>query len=612
VYIERRAHNDNFFSELQDSSLKKIQERSGNIWTDYNVHDPGITIMEHLHYALLELQYINDFSFADYLKNTDEQGNIDYSSFGLFPAEKLFAPSIVTPSDYEKWIVNYSEEIEACRVSLSDNRRYIISLQAREGTAKEKLKEEIEAFYHANRNLCETLEEVRFVDLLSEKKGELSENEVPILDPDRKQPRLHYRLSPSYSSIQNDFPDNYGINRRGKPTRITEEHEARILQLKGYLLIYDYMMQNTYRQVNNIPRLLSFSDNISQETITDIDIENINDLIDQERKTVNPLQDEKWLYRQKARYLDGLDSLYGENTDGPFRMELIRLFPEWNTNRFRSFNILDTSIDNIPVVKRMIATILNYDLSAETSVVDLYSRYNLQLLSDKEFFSQYKNLLHTEYLSEDPEHNAERIERNDRPYNERRFWHFHRQLNLLWHHVLFESFLQYGSDPRYYRMIWQEDRKGYLLLYKHPGMQWWLNMGFFFEKETLINVANDLWEFISRLSQCNGSFYMVEHILLTATGEKTKLPDDIHTLSVVLPSWNKHFRKRNRYERLIRERLPAHLDIRFLRVNTEEMYRFEQLYFAWRKVLPGKNPKEINKHGQALRHFIYNPSQSEE
>ncbi|NBQ69842.1 MAG: hypothetical protein EBU46_13880 [Nitrosomonadaceae bacterium] len=36
------------FETLRKEAIGKVQELSGDIWTDYNLHDPGVTILEQL------------------------------------------------------------------------------------------------------------------------------------------------------------------------------------------------------------------------------------------------------------------------------------------------------------------------------------------------------------------------------------------------------------------------------------------------------------------------------------------------------------------------------------------------------------------------------------
>lgn len=623
MFIERRDKENNRYQELQEHSLRMIQQLSGNIWTDYNAHDPGITILDHLHYALYELQYVHNSPFVDYLKRTDTDDPIDYAAAGFFSAEELFFPSTVTPADYERLFTERIPEIKECRVTLDSDHTYLLKVVAIDNTDLKSLKLQIEKLYHANRNLCETLGKVEFISSLHLSDGEEPETELgPVCHPGHQAPRPIKKPFPAYSSIQHDFPDNYGINRRGKPTRITPTHEARILQLKGYLLIFDNLMAYTYRQLNDIPELLSFSDLIPSAHAADMDIEDIDSLVDNHRKESRSLRNNDYLHNQKARYLDLLDALYGENTEELFdyfasdmspdknrkRIELIKHFIRLNGDRFRSFNILDTSGKSLSAIEHTVASILDYDPYSEASITNLFSRYNLRLMSDELFFYEYKALLNTEFFSDDIERNAvghkiESIPRIDHPYNERRFWHFRRQLNLLWHHVLFESFLKHGSNPDCYRMVCQEDKKGYLLLFKHPGMQQWLNMGFFFEKETLTTVTNDLWAFVLNLNKHNCSFYLVEHLLLDS--DNTELYKDWHTLSIVIPTWNERYHRRDAYESLLQERLPAHLSIQYIWVDAEEMYRFEQYYFAWRSALAKQDKKSIIKHSDEIRLFIH-------
>jgi len=614
VFIERRDKEDNLFRELQESSLKMIQERSGDIWTDYNVHDPGITILENLHYALYELSYVNSASFSDYLKN--KSGQTDYTDYGLLPENELFAPSIVTPLDYEQQITGAFQEIEACRVLLADDHTYHIRVQVQPSFRTKALEEKIISLYHANRNLCETLGKLEFVSSLTEKEEEPERMQSPDCHPGSKQLRSPELFSPAYSSIQNDFPDNYGINRRGKPTGITIEHDARILQLKGYLLIFDYLLDNNYRLINQIPRFLSFSDNNPPDAISDIKIEGIEDLIDRQRKADSSLQDENWIHRQKAYYLDMLDVLYGEDTNQPFRnypehnlreknrkrMELIRRFPELNVNRFRSFNIQDDSVDNVPAANRMIAALLDENPDTTHAEIDMFTRYKLNQLSDHQFSDQYPNLFISEPM-EKADTEIEKIKPDEQPFNERRFGQFRRQLNLLWHHVVFDSFLKYGNNPEYYGIMPREEKNGFLLLFRYPGANQWINMGFFFEKLTLNSAANDLRQFVNLLNRCKGSFHLVEHILLG-----TSEANDWRSLTVVMPSTNERYSQRENCESLLRERLPAHLHIRFLWIGQEKMPRFEQLYFSWRKALSTGDQKEKARYGSILRDFIYKPS----
>ena len=52
---------------LREKALSFAQQFSGNIWTDYHYHDPGVTFMEQLCYAITVLAYRTQFPITDLL-----------------------------------------------------------------------------------------------------------------------------------------------------------------------------------------------------------------------------------------------------------------------------------------------------------------------------------------------------------------------------------------------------------------------------------------------------------------------------------------------------------------------------------------------------------------
>ena len=53
------------FDTLRKEAFDKVQDLSGEIWTDYNTHDPGVTILEHLCYGLTDLSYRTGFEVPE-------------------------------------------------------------------------------------------------------------------------------------------------------------------------------------------------------------------------------------------------------------------------------------------------------------------------------------------------------------------------------------------------------------------------------------------------------------------------------------------------------------------------------------------------------------------
>jgi len=95
---------DQDYAALRTSGLAYIQELGSAIWTDYNEHDPGITILEALCFALTELGYRTSMPMADLLAGTD--GTISQDAYTLFSAKKILTQSPLNTDDYRKLLID--------------------------------------------------------------------------------------------------------------------------------------------------------------------------------------------------------------------------------------------------------------------------------------------------------------------------------------------------------------------------------------------------------------------------------------------------------------------------------------------------------------------------
>lgn len=84
---------------LKEEGARLTQEWSGSIWTDYNEHDPGVTILEQLCYGLTELSYRSQVPIEDLLCDA-QTGKIDGHDLALYSATEIFPVNPVTPDDY--------------------------------------------------------------------------------------------------------------------------------------------------------------------------------------------------------------------------------------------------------------------------------------------------------------------------------------------------------------------------------------------------------------------------------------------------------------------------------------------------------------------------------
>jgi hypothetical protein len=91
------------YEALRKEGLSHIESLSSDLWTDYNVHDPGITILEALCYAITELGYRSRFDVKDLV--TDDTGHVAGGQT-FFTAKQIFTVNPLTINDYRKLLVD--------------------------------------------------------------------------------------------------------------------------------------------------------------------------------------------------------------------------------------------------------------------------------------------------------------------------------------------------------------------------------------------------------------------------------------------------------------------------------------------------------------------------
>ena len=92
------------YEALRAEGINIIEQTSSNIWTDYNVHDPGVTILELLCYALTDLSYRANNSIPDLLATAENTKENILKQF--FSAAKIFPNKAVTINDFRKIIID--------------------------------------------------------------------------------------------------------------------------------------------------------------------------------------------------------------------------------------------------------------------------------------------------------------------------------------------------------------------------------------------------------------------------------------------------------------------------------------------------------------------------
>lgn len=90
------------YDRLRELGIEYISKLSGNIWTDHNIHDPGITILEILCYALTDLGYRTRLDFEDIVAPSAGIGLED----NFFTPEQILTCNPLTISDLRKMLID--------------------------------------------------------------------------------------------------------------------------------------------------------------------------------------------------------------------------------------------------------------------------------------------------------------------------------------------------------------------------------------------------------------------------------------------------------------------------------------------------------------------------
>ena len=89
------------FDLLRKEGLAHIRRLAGYLWTDHNVHDPGITILEQLCYALTDLGYRIEYDIEDLLATGEDD---PYHS--LYSPADVLTTHPVTLTDLRKIVID--------------------------------------------------------------------------------------------------------------------------------------------------------------------------------------------------------------------------------------------------------------------------------------------------------------------------------------------------------------------------------------------------------------------------------------------------------------------------------------------------------------------------
>lgn len=183
--------NDLDFDFLRNLGQEYIEQLSRKLWTDYNIHDPGITIMETLCYAITDLGLRLNQPIEDIIAFPQEVALDMKKQFKT--AKEIFTCKPVTANDYRKlfidiqgvkncWLVPYELPMyiecnpNEPKLAFSPFKTssyntthfhikglYQVLIDIDDDIDENQVTTEIFSTYHKNRNLCEDLVDIKKV-----------------------------------------------------------------------------------------------------------------------------------------------------------------------------------------------------------------------------------------------------------------------------------------------------------------------------------------------------------------------------------------------------------------------------------------------------------------
>lgn len=178
---------------LKEKGIEVSQRLSGDIWTDYNVHDPGVTILEQLCLAITELAYKAGMNIEDILY-AQRKVPFDSEDNAFFNPEKVFPAAPLSTIDYRRLIIDqmypdvrnaWLGPLESGAFGVNMSGLYQVSLILNEDIDEEaeEVREKVHRLLNKNRNLSEDFETIRILEpLYLSLKGEIAVNPAYLVE----------------------------------------------------------------------------------------------------------------------------------------------------------------------------------------------------------------------------------------------------------------------------------------------------------------------------------------------------------------------------------------------------------------------------------------------
>ncbi len=231
------------FDKLRAEGIDYLGELAGNIWTDHNTHDPGITILEMLCYALLDIGYRTGIPDKDLFTRNPDSSEED----NFFTPSQILGCNPVTIADYRRLLIDipgiknawlqvaeditvnsicsnfqYRSFAPGCKDFLNGLYHVYIDLQNSKLTdpkliekERDDIVREVKRVLMAHRNLCEDFYDIKILE--KQKIGVCAEIEIdPAADIDQLIRKIITEIDNFFSPSPKFYRLSELLNDKGK------------------------------------------------------------------------------------------------------------------------------------------------------------------------------------------------------------------------------------------------------------------------------------------------------------------------------------------------------------------------------------------------------------
>lgn len=464
-------------------------------------------------------------------------------------------------------------------------------------------------------------------------------------------PKGRFRDLEQYYSIQNQYPNVYGISEYGLPSAASEVRRGQAKQLKGYLLVFEQLLADFFSQLARTKDLFSTRSNLESTYFFQYltrSVPNVEPLLGEEYYVGLPvlIESQDPAVKRRNRFLSFLLALYSERLEADSiidsscsepvahdsgeqllqaRLALLQHLVTSTQKRGSGFDYLAPPLPrNIAGMEIKCRIQLGMDVYPEHPLIDVLEEQALELVETEAQATAGRSLTrHSDHISEQFSGVTSPLE----TVPEEKLSQLH---PLLRAQSFTGEFLQAAGELANFRIGSLPGDTSVAVVCKTPNEKNWRLVGKYKDQETAWLIAIQLVKLIQQLRRYSQQLYIIEHILLrfgrvelahppASTGEPSQVeekpePQPFYysftiTAVLCLPTCEQDSKNyQNQAREIIRQNTPAHILVEYCFLKPWQLCRFEALYWAWRQALEQQNMRKLMVASARLTRFLIKAS----